>query len=137
MSVSNKRRSNMSKLYLFLGALVLSASCLHAQGLSVGAKLSTLGPGVEVEAPVGDYLGLRLGANYFTYNHNDTYDEIEYDTDVRLLSFSALLDWHPFAGSFRVSAAQSITGTSWMPIQRWRAVIRSVMPFIPPPMWAH
>ena len=45
----------------------------------------------------------RVGFNAFNYDYDTTEAGIKYDLDFDLLSFSALLDWHPYDGRFRVS----------------------------------
>ena len=37
-------------------------------------------------------------------------DDIEYNVDLKLMSLSALLDWHPFEGSFRISGGVLYNG---------------------------
>lgn len=81
--------------------LTLSA---RAQSPAISVKASTLGAGLEIENTLTDNIALRLGANYFSYDYNGTADGIDYDFELELQSFSALLDWHPFGGSFRISA---------------------------------
>jgi len=75
----------------------------YAQSNSLGLKASTLGLGLEAEKSFLDSIGGRIGVNYFTYSYSGTEDDIEYDFDLNLMSLSALLDWHPFQGSFRIS----------------------------------
>ena len=72
-------------------------------GFAVSGKVSTLGVGVEVTTRITPRLNARLGLNAFDYDHSVTEGGIKYDLDLQLRSFSGLLDWHPFAGSFRLS----------------------------------
>jgi hypothetical protein len=89
------------------GALFLTAgaSFCEAKDFAVGLKASTLGVGVEGEYAPNQFLGVRLGVNYFTYDFDDDVRNINYDFDLNLRSISALLDWHPFPflGEFRIS----------------------------------
>ena len=82
----------------------------YAQNISLGVKASTLGLGLEAERPFSDLLSGRIGVNYFTYDYSGTEDDIDYDFDLNLMSFSALLDWHPFKGSFRISVGAMYNG---------------------------
>lgn len=82
----------------------------YAQSNSLGIKVSTLGLGLEVERSLSDSISGRIGVNYFTYGYSGTEDDIEYDFDLNLMSLSALLDWHPFKGSFRISGGAIYNG---------------------------
>lgn len=96
--------------YLVLGLLLLAASPSFAGKTSVGLKASTLGAGIEIEQNFNDTFGGRLGLNYFTYNYDGTEDDISYEIDLDLFTVAALVDWHPFSGSFRVSAGGIYNG---------------------------
>ena len=82
----------------------------YAQSNSLGVKASTLGLGLEVERSFSDLISGRIGVNYFPYDYSGTEDDIAYDFDLNLMSLSALLDWHPFKGSFRISAGVIYNG---------------------------
>lgn len=69
---------------------------------SVGAKIGTLGLGVEVIKPL-EKVDLRFGVNKFDYNHNDTLDGTPYDVDLGMQTVSALVDWRPAQNGFFVS----------------------------------
>ena len=84
----------------------------YAQSNSLEVKASTLGLGLEVERSFSDSISGRIGVNYFTYGYSGTEDNIEYDFDLNLMSLSALLDWHPFKGSFRVSGGAIYNGNN-------------------------
>jgi len=73
-------------------------------------KASTLGVGLEAQKTFTDSFGGRIGINYFTYDYDGTKDDIDYNLDLNLLSVSALLDWHPFQGSFRISGGALYNG---------------------------
>lgn len=84
----------------------------YAQSNSLGIKVSTLGLGLEVERSFSDSISGRIGVNYLTYSYSGTEDDIEYDFDLNLMSLSALLDWHPFKGSFRISGGAIYNGNN-------------------------
>jgi hypothetical protein len=93
------------KIFILAVAVIISAlySTSYAQHVSIGVKASTLGAGLEAGFGLADSIGARLGVNYFEYDYDGTEDDIDYDFDLNLMSVSALLDWHPLAGSFRIS----------------------------------
>lgn len=82
------------------GALNASADM---GGLAVGAKVGTTGFGVEAVTAITPMLNARGVVNLFNYNYDTTEDGIDYDAKLKLQSFGALLDFHPFKGSFRLS----------------------------------
>lgn len=101
------RRFIRLSLVLCLAAVLCSTSA-HAQRVGIGARVGTLGPGLEVTANLVPSLNLRVGANYFTYSRTDRLEDlevaVEYDADLTLNSVRALLDWHPFGNQFRLTA---------------------------------
>jgi hypothetical protein len=86
----------------FLGSLLLS-SAAEAGGVALSARASTLGLGLELTAGLADKVNVRLGGNTFSFGRTFTEDSDEFDLDLKLRSFTALLDIHPFGGGFRLS----------------------------------
>jgi hypothetical protein len=76
----------------------------QAADFAFGAKLSTLGAGLELSTPLSERLNARAGVNYFQYDTSVTESGIDYDADLKLRSISAMLDWHPMRGGFRLTA---------------------------------
>ncbi len=74
-----------------------------ARSNSLGLKISTLGAGLEAERTFSDSISGRIGVNYFTYNYVATINSTAYNFDLNLMTVSALVDWRPFKGSFRIS----------------------------------
>lgn len=87
------------------GALLfLAVSTVACADVGVLLKAGTLGAGVDVSKGISESLGLRLQANALNYNRDITESDVDYDADIKLKSAGLLLDWHPFSGTFRVSA---------------------------------
>ena len=89
-------------------AAALSALTLPAYAdVTINGKVSTLGLGMEVAFPMAQSIDGRIGLNSFKYNLNKTSTSnglsTDYNGDLKLSSLEALADWHPFAGSFRMS----------------------------------
>ena len=78
----------------------------HAHhGVGVELRLSILqGLGIEGIWGLSDHFNVRGQFNYLSVNRDFNQDGVDYDAHVKLQSFGALLDYHPFAGSFRFSA---------------------------------
>ncbi|MDX8378753.1 MAG: hypothetical protein R8K48_01735 [Gallionella sp.] len=91
---------------LIIAALVLTPAMAMAD-TTVNAKISTLGGGVEVAFPIMKSVDARIGLNTFSYNFNKSstsgVSTTNYAGKLNLQSLEALADWHPWAGSFRVS----------------------------------
>ena len=89
---------------------VMLASPLSPADTSVGLRVGTLGGGVEFAHAFTDKLGFRVAANGLRINGTTTYDSVDYDADLKLLTGELLLDWFPFSGNFRVSAGAMYNG---------------------------
>jgi hypothetical protein len=113
---------------------VLIAGSAAADGFGLGVKAGTLGLGVEGTFGLSERVNLRAGINHYSLSRDETASDIHYDGDLDLQSGAVLLDWHPFAGTFRLSAGlmynknslnltaaptspQQIGGTTYTPAQ--------------------
>lgn len=74
------------------------------RGAAIAARVSTLGAGLEAVLGLHERVNLRLQGNLFNYSDTLTEDDIRYDGDLKLQTFGALLDVHPFAGGLRLTA---------------------------------
>jgi hypothetical protein len=93
-----------------VGLLAAASAPLCAEDgrLAVGATAGTLGLGPEVSYRFNERVGLRANGGFFDYSDTDDLDDIEYDADLKLNSFGAMLDWYPAGGGFRISAGGRI-----------------------------
>ncbi len=98
----------------FGGALFASASLSYAANIAVSPQLSfPKGPGIEVTTKLNSHLNGRVGLNALTLSADFELDQIDYTADVNLRSFSVLADWHPYAGSFRLSLGMMINQSNF------------------------
>lgn len=73
-------------------------------GIGVGLSIGTTGVGGEISArPFGNIV-LRAGGGWFALQHDFSADDLTFDLKSNLVSAGATIDWHPFAGAFRLSA---------------------------------
>lgn len=88
----------------------LAALPAHAEDgqLALGVTGGTLGIGPEISWRFSERVGLRANGGFFDASRNEELDDIDYDADLKLNSFGAMLDWYPFGGGFRVSAGGRI-----------------------------
>lgn len=92
-----------------VGAL-LAAPALSTADVGLGAKLGTLGAGVELTKDVTRKINGRVGVNVLTYDTSGSESDVDYTIDLELSSVTAILDWHPFGGGVRVSAGVAFNG---------------------------
>ncbi|VAX04568.1 hypothetical protein MNBD_ALPHA03-975, partial [hydrothermal vent metagenome] len=85
-----------------LSAFVITPPAI-AENFGLSLKASTLGAGIELSAGLAENLNVRVGANYFKFAKTLEEDGTNYDFDLKLNSFTALVDWHVFSGGFRIT----------------------------------
>jgi hypothetical protein len=79
------------------------AGCQDTGRFAVSGKSGTLGVGAELTTKLATDINARVGLNMLDFNYDDELDDVEYDLGIDLSSFSALVDWHIFDDSFRIS----------------------------------
>lgn len=67
-------------------------------------QAGTTGAGLHATLPLGDRWQARLGFNHYAYRDSEGVSQVEYGFRARLQTIDLLLDWHPRAGVFRLSA---------------------------------
>lgn len=88
---------------VLLGAtLLLAAPGAHADW-GIGARAGTLGLGVDISRSFTPLFNARIGVNRFTYGFDVDTNDVNYDADLELDSVHALVDFHPWAGGFRLT----------------------------------
>jgi hypothetical protein len=115
-----------SGTFIILVVLILSfyqSGYAELGGFAISGKAGTLGLGGELTANIAPNFNARFGANALGLDINAKASGVEYDFDIDFLSFSAMLDWHIFSNSFRVSAGvlvnkneASMTATPSLPV---------------------
>ena len=84
-----------------------------AESFAVGAKAGTTGLGIEATWRLTDSVNLRGGYYAFDYDTDLEEEGVEYDGDLGLSNAALFADWHPFGGSFRLSAGGVQTGNEF------------------------
>ena len=73
--------------------------------ISLAARISTLGVGVEGSVLVAPSVALRVGYNGYSYSHTQTSQDVTYDGKLKLSNVSALADVYPSKnGGFHFTA---------------------------------
>jgi len=85
--------------------LLFHASAGHSQTTTGGvdAKVGTLGIGFEGAVGVTETANVRVGVNFFNFNHDFDNDGITLAAQLKLRSVMAQFDWFPTGGGFHVS----------------------------------
>jgi hypothetical protein len=92
-------------LLLILSLLFCCAvGCADSRGLAVSGKAGTLGLGGDLTAGITSNVNARVGINAGSLSFQGSPTDVEYDVDLDFLSFPAMVDWHVFDDSFRISA---------------------------------
>ncbi len=96
----------LNAIVLLILSVLLSCviGCADSGGLAISGKAGTLGLGGELGTAITSGVNARVGVNALSFDYEGEAEDVEYDVGVDLLSFPALLDWHPFSGPFRISA---------------------------------
>lgn len=95
-----------------LAGLLATAGFAQAAGLGIGLRAGTQGAGVEFGYGLTDVVNIRLGFNRTSIGDTDTIDGIRYDVDLGLESLNLMFDWHPFGGTFRLTAGYVADNTA-------------------------
>lgn len=83
--------------------LLCVAGCADWGGLAISGKTGTLGLGGELTTGLAQDVNARVGFNTLDFDLDEEIDDIEFDIGLDFSSFSALVDWHVFHNSFRIS----------------------------------
>lgn len=75
-----------------------------ARNVGIGIVGGTEGAGIALGYRINDNFTLRGEFTKWSLSDTQTIDDVDYDVDLDLGSVGAYVDWHPFAGSFRISA---------------------------------
>ena len=87
---------------LVMALLAALGAAAHAQSLS--ARAGTNGLGAEVGVGFASTFALRAQLATGSYARDEVQSNISYEGRLKLSNGALLLDLHPFAGSFRLSA---------------------------------
>jgi hypothetical protein len=71
---------------------------------NVALKGGTLGAGLDISHMISNSFAIRANINGLSYNDTRDISDIDYDTDLNLLTVGLLGDYYPFENNFRLSA---------------------------------
>ncbi len=93
--------------------IAAGSSSAFAQGndrVAIGGQASTAGFGPEIAYSVSPHLTVRGVGNYLSFDYDETYDGIDYDLDVDLMSAGGFVDYHPLRNGFHVTVGALFNG---------------------------
>lgn len=93
-----------------VSAFAFSATSATAADVAASLDLGTTGFGLHVTTPLAAQVNARVGVNFANYKYDGSTSDIDYDFKLKLATFDALLDYHPFDGAFRLSAGAIYNG---------------------------
>lgn len=103
----------IKKIVLAVAACVASPLALAQTGaIALGLSGGTLGIGVEGIYGLTDHLNIRAAVHGFDVStdiENDGSNELDYKGDLELSNIGLGIDYHPWAGGFRLSAGVQIS----------------------------
>lgn len=95
--------------FMTVAALAVAASNgARAADVGIYVKGGTLGVGGGVGVGLTDTLRLRAGYTALKVSKDISKTDIDYSGDLKLGGGEAMLDWHPFHGTFRVTAGLTL-----------------------------
>ncbi len=95
---------------IILLSLCAAAGNANAINFALGAQGGTPGLGLNATLGISKKVNARGVINLFQYNFDENEGGIDYELDLDLNSFGALIDWHPVGGSFRISGGVFANG---------------------------
>lgn len=97
------------KSLVLLGALSLS-SFVQAEGIGLGVHAGLMGAGIDGYYRLSDKVVARGTYNSFEYDYDTTEEDVDFAATYTFDNAQLGVDWYPFAGGFRLSAAYVANG---------------------------
>lgn len=93
------------------GATFAQESATIASPFGISAKAGTMGAGIDLTYGINEYFKLRGGYSQMDFSRNFTSNGSQFNGKLKLGGWDLLVDAHPFANGFRVSAGAYIPST--------------------------
>jgi len=95
---------------IFLATLLVGSTYAGANDFVTGAKVGTLGFGLQTVKKYSDKIDFRFEGNGYNYSTTGTEDDVNYDIKLKLATLGAIADYHPFSNGFTLSGGVYYNG---------------------------
>tara|TARA_B110000305_G_C19090678_1_gene470617 strand:+ start:36 stop:713 length:678 start_codon:yes stop_codon:yes gene_type:complete len=102
--VPKKLRYSILLITIFGVLSAVQAGSLRYHPWSFTAKIGTTGLGADISKKLGDKFKFRIGASFLDFDYDATESNIDYGINIKMLSLSGIIDYHPFSNGFRISS---------------------------------
>ncbi len=101
----------MQKSVLIAALLCFAGTCSAADEnngkighkFGIGAKIGTIGYGIDMSYSLSEKVNLRGGFSTFEYDKDVDDTDLSYEAQFKMNSANLMLDLHPFANGFRIT----------------------------------
>jgi len=104
-------RRHLCTALLVIASISQGASAEYG-GLAIAGRSGTLGFGGELMLNVLPQLNGRFGATFFPLSVDGSIGGVNYDFDLKVLTFPLTADWYPFKNGFHLSGGIIINETN-------------------------
>jgi hypothetical protein len=106
----------MERRHLGIALLVIASISQAASadfgGLAIAGRSGTLGFGGELMVNILPTINGRFGVTYFPLGVGGEIGDVNYDFDLRVLTFPLTMDWYPFKNGFHISGGAIFNQTT-------------------------
>jgi hypothetical protein len=100
---------NATKIVSIL-LVACAAGSVQAREVAATVDLGTTGLGLHLTTPLAAKLNGRIGLNIANTSYEGSTSDMDYDFKLKLKTVDALLDYHPFDSSFRLTGGVVYNG---------------------------
>jgi hypothetical protein len=101
--------------FVVLTAIIGASGATYAQGAAtpfgISAKAGDMGAGIDLTYGINEYFKLRGGYSQMDFSRNFTSNGSQFNGKLKLGGWDLLVDAHPFANGFRITAGGYIPTT--------------------------
>lgn len=95
---------NRKIVAMAVGSVLGMAAGAASADIGVDVRVGTLGTGVMLSKGFGESFSVGLALNTYKHSMDESVDGIDYDFDLDFKTVGLLANWHPFSGTFRLTA---------------------------------
>ena len=89
---------------LFRSSLRAETTETKTTPIAIGAEFGTAGIGPAAIFTASEHFTATVGYTWFNYTYNTSSSDTDYNGKLKLSNLQAIANWHPFAGTFHLSA---------------------------------